>query len=81
MIIRSDNYALEFHFQRILLLLGWGKNVNPLSVMEIVPFWSKIYIFTAWCVLSLVPRPGVPSGEKRSDEQSQISWAYSPKDQ
>ena len=27
MIMPSDNYALEFHFQRILLLLGWGKNL------------------------------------------------------
>ena len=25
--IHSDNYALEFHFQSILLLLGWGKNL------------------------------------------------------
>ena len=29
--------------------------------------------------LSLVPRPLTPPGEKRSGEQSQISWAYYPK--
>ena len=28
---------------------------------------------------SLVPRPRVPPGEKRSGEQSRISWAYYPK--
>ena len=28
---------------------------------------------------SLVPSPHVPPGEKRSGEQSQISWAYYPK--
>ena len=28
---------------------------------------------------SLVPTPRAPPGEKRSGEQSQISWAYSPK--
>ena len=31
-----------------------------------------------WCA-SLVPRPCAPPGEKRSGEQSQTSWAYSPK--
>ena len=29
--------------------------------------------------LSLVPTLRTPPGEKRSGEQSQISWAYSPK--
>ena len=28
---------------------------------------------------SLVPRPRVPPGEKRSGERSQIPWAYYPK--
>ena len=28
---------------------------------------------------SLVPRPCAPPGEKRSGEQSRISWAYYPK--
>ena len=28
---------------------------------------------------SLVPSPRAPPGEKRSGEQSQISWAYYPK--
>ena len=28
---------------------------------------------------SLVPRPHMPSGEKRSGERSQIPWAYYPK--
>ena len=27
---------------------------------------------------SLVPRPHAPPGEKRSGEQSRISWAYYP---
>jgi len=29
--------------------------------------------------ISLVTSPCVPPGEKRSGEQSRISWAYSPK--
>ena len=33
----------------------------------------------AWTKCSLVPTPRTPSGEKRSGERSQISWAYSPK--
>ena len=29
-------------------------------------------------LLSLVPSPHTPPGEKRSGEQSRIPWAYSP---
>ena len=46
--------------------------------------WRYVSIISLCChrkegVLNLVSTPRMPSGEKRSGEQSWISWAYSPK--
>ena len=40
---------------------------------------GKFIIASCQWLISLVPRPRVPPGEKRSGERSRISWAYYPK--
>ena len=42
-------------------------------------FFAPSSLLFCLTVSSLMPRPRAPPSEKRSGEQSQISWAYYPK--
>ena len=65
----------------LMRFISFASNIGPAAAVPAGPAPAPLTLTRQTTIIagSLVPSPRAPPGDKRSGEQSRISWAYSPK--